>query len=175
MRLAKMVTDWWLFEILSWVIGASCMGAIALLLGRYDNHSLPSRWPGGISLNTSVSVLSALAKFFLSVPVEEAIGQLKWIWVGKGESRKLIDLERFDDASRGPWGSFTLIMHMRGRYVHRITPRGQSKFLQDCRSLVSLAGTIVLVSLALDPFFQQLTAYPKRHCHVWKKVLSRVR
>jgi hypothetical protein len=115
--LEKLVTNWWLWEILSWVLSASCMCAIALVLGLYNNRSLPSRWPMGISLNALISILSAIAKYGLTVPLQEAIGQLKWAWFRKGEPRKLIDLDRFDEASRGPWGSLALILRMRGRFV----------------------------------------------------------
>jgi hypothetical protein len=173
LRVARLVTDWWLFEILSWVISALCMCAIALLLGLYDNHSLPSKWPSGISLNAAISVLSGIAKYTLAVPVEEALGQLKWIWFRNEESRKLIDLERFDDASRGPWGSFALIVHMRGRYVNQLPSCKVEPFLTKIRSLASLGGIIIVLSLALDPFFQQLTAYPKRPAMFGKSSLTR--
>ena len=49
----------------------------------------------------------------------------------------------FDDASRGPWGSFMLLLRIKGR------------------SLAALGAIITLFALAMDPFFQQLVSFPE--------------
>lgn len=57
------------------------------------------------------------------------------------QKQPLVDLTAFDDASRGPWGS---VMLMRPRICARVP-------------LVALLGAfIMVVSLAIDPFAQQI-------------------
>jgi Protein of unknown function (DUF3176) len=115
-RLSRLIVSWWLWEIASWVLSAICICAIVLLLGVYNNCRLPTHWPIGITLNAEIAILAAVFKYTLAVPVDEAMGQLKWIWF-RGESpRRLVDFERFDEASRGPWGSFCLVWHTKARY-----------------------------------------------------------
>ena len=54
------------------------------------------------------------------------------------------DFEIFDNASRGPWGSFLLLIRTKGR------------------ALAALGALITIFSLALDPFFQQVVDFPER-------------
>lgn len=118
-------SDWWLGEILCWVAGTLCIGAIILVLALYDGQPVPSRWPLGITLNAFISVISAVGKFSLAVPVNECIGELKWIWYGRRTSStqsndqdpRLTDFETFDQASRGPWGAVLLAARLRTRYL----------------------------------------------------------
>jgi hypothetical protein len=117
-RVSHLLVSWWLWEIFSWTISAICFSAIGLILCLYDNQVVPARWPLGITLNAYISVLSAIAKYSLAVPVDEALGQLRWLYFAKtGETRKLIDFERFDDATRGPWGALALLLYTKARCV----------------------------------------------------------
>ncbi|KAF2673193.1 hypothetical protein BT63DRAFT_421358 [Microthyrium microscopicum] len=154
-RLQREIEDGWLWEALSWVISAGCMLALTVLLGLYNNKPLPARWPSGISLNAAISVLSSIGKYALSVPLENSLGQLKWIWFRSKKTKKLIDLERFDEASRGPWGAFLLLWHIKGK------------------KLASFAAVITILSLAMDPFFQQIVAYPQRPGEFGKSTITR--
>jgi hypothetical protein len=43
-----------------------------------------------------------------------------------------------------------------------------------CRSLASIGATIVILTLALDPFFQQVVTYPQRPRQFGKSSLARV-
>jgi hypothetical protein len=61
-----------------------------------------------------MSVLSAIAKLSMAVPLEEALGQLRWLYFAKGP-RKLIEFERFDDATRGPWGALALLISTKAK------------------------------------------------------------
>jgi hypothetical protein len=54
------------------------------------------------------------------------------------------DFEIFDNASRGPWGSLLLLVRTKGK------------------ALAALGALIMLCSLALDPFFQQVVDFPDR-------------
>lgn len=115
-NLIDLTVNWWLWELFSWFISALCTFGIALLLGYYDGKAVPDQWPLGITLNAYIAVLSGIAKYTLAVPVDEVIGQVKWHWFAQ-QPRPLMDFERFDDASRGPWGAFTLLLRTKGRYV----------------------------------------------------------
>jgi hypothetical protein len=91
-----------------------CMSGIALVLGLYNDQRVPTRWPLGITLNAYISVLSAIGKYTMAVPLDEALGQLRWLYFAS-RPRKLIDFERFDDATRGPWGALALLIYTRAR------------------------------------------------------------
>ncbi|EOA91783.1 uncharacterized protein SETTUDRAFT_133621 [Exserohilum turcica Et28A] len=140
------VMERWMLEIISWLISAICMGAIvAVLIVLRDQPA--SKWPFdsiGFTLNAFVSILSRIAGAALLLPVAEALGQLKWSWFIKGNSKKMWDFEMFDNASRGPWGAFLLLIHTRGK------------------TIAALGALVTIFCLALDPFFQQVVAFPER-------------
>ncbi|KAL6712187.1 hypothetical protein ACN47E_000064 [Coniothyrium glycines] len=140
------VMERWMLEIVSWLISAICMGAIiAVLIVLRDQPA--SKWPFdniGLTLNTFVSILSRIAGAALLLPVAEALGQLKWSWFIKGDSKKMWDFEMFDNASRGPWGAFLLLIHTKGK------------------TIAALGALVTIFCLALDPFFQQVVDFPVR-------------
>ncbi|KAH9864229.1 hypothetical protein J1614_010163 [Plenodomus biglobosus] len=140
------IMEQWMLEIISWLISAICMSAIiAVLVVLRDKPT--SKWPFdglGLTLNTFVSVLSRIAGAALLLPVAEALGQLKWSWFIKGNSKKMWDFEMFDNASRGPWGALLLLIHTRGK------------------TIAALGALVTIFCLALDPFFQQVVAFPER-------------
>ncbi|KAH8904299.1 hypothetical protein BR93DRAFT_984831 [Coniochaeta sp. PMI_546] len=54
--------------------------------------------------------LCFIARFAFTVPIVEGFGQLKWThYVNRGP-RPLADFEALDQASRGPWGSFVILV-----------------------------------------------------------------
>ncbi|KAF5853282.1 hypothetical protein GGP41_001799 [Bipolaris sorokiniana] len=140
------VVERWMLEIVSWLISAICMGAIvAVLIVLRDQPA--NKWPFdkmGFTLNAFVSILSRIAGAALLLPVAEALGQLKWSWFVKGDSKKMWDFEMFDNASRGPWGALLLLIHTRGK------------------TIAALGALITIFCLALDPFFQQVVSFPER-------------
>ena len=114
-KLLRLMNDWWLLELISWAIGAICVVAIAAVMATFNGHPLPSRWPGGITLNAYISILAGAAKVMMAVPLEAALGQLKWLWFRSKTPRQLLDLERFDNAARGAWGAAALLLSGSGR------------------------------------------------------------
>lgn len=142
---SRNVVKKWLIEIISWLLSALCMAGIIIMLLAYKNKRIPS-WPLGLTLNAYVSVLSKVASASLLLPVSEALGQLKWSWFQEDKSKKMWDFELFDSASRGPWGSFLLLLRTKGK------------------NLAALGAVVTLFALALDPFFQQVLEYPE----VWR-------
>jgi hypothetical protein len=139
---SRSVVKRWLLEIISWSISALCMAGVVTMLMVYHNKSIP-KWPLGLTLNAYISVLAKIASAALLLPVSEALGQLKWSWFQGNNSKKMWDFEIFDNASRGPWGSFLLIIRTKGR------------------SLAALGACVTIMALLLDPFFQQVVEYPE--------------
>jgi len=107
----KIVSNWWALELVSWVCSACCLTAIAIVLAMHNDAPLP-RWPLHITINAFVSFFSTLTRVSMSLPLAEAISQLKWIWFERG--RELHDFQSFDSASRGPLGSLQLLGRTRG-------------------------------------------------------------
>lgn len=109
-------TDWWLIEVLCLALSAACLVATVGLLASYDGKPLPKSQPLGLSLNAYLSILCALLKLALAIPLEEALGSQKYLWFStKGAERSLMDFERFDDAVRGPFGAMRLLTRTRAR------------------------------------------------------------
>jgi hypothetical protein len=115
-RISHLVVDWWLWELLSWSMSALCILGIAVLLAYWNERAVPDHWPSGITLNAYIAVLSGIAKYALAVPVEASISQTKWHWFAQ-EARPLMDLEHFDDASRGPFGALKLMFRIKFKYT----------------------------------------------------------
>ncbi|KAF2675658.1 hypothetical protein K458DRAFT_324127, partial [Lentithecium fluviatile CBS 122367] len=133
----------WLLETVSWLLSALCMGAIVVVLYLLRDRPVPKNWLMGLTLNTYIAILSRIASAALLLPASEALGQLKWSWF-QGDSKKMWDFELFDNASRGPWGSFLFLVRTKGR------------------TLAALGAAITIFAMALDPFFQQVAHYPQR-------------
>jgi Protein of unknown function (DUF3176) len=102
----------WTVEIISFVIALLSLAAVVGVLVHYNGKPLPS-WPTGMTLNTLIALLTAIANAGLASPLQQGLSQLKWINF-KRESRPLTDMEAFDDASRGIWGSIRLLVMGRG-------------------------------------------------------------
>lgn len=76
--------------------------------------------------------------------VTECIGQAKWLLFQK-RPEHLIDFHNIDEASRGPWSAFKVVFQLRGRAI-----------------LASLGALVFVLSLAVDPFIQQVLSYPSK-------------
>jgi hypothetical protein len=138
------VRDWqWEFSAAAFSLG--CFAAVVGVLITYDTKSL-STWnfAFGITLNTLIATISTLSRTSLLVPVASCLSQLKWIHIVTA-SRSLNEIQIFDDASRGPWGSLELIwrLHIKTK-------------------LATWGAVITILALAMDPFAQQLLSYPSR-------------
>jgi hypothetical protein len=105
--------DHWLFEALALWLSSVSLAAIVIILVVHVNRPLP-RWPLSITINALISVFAVIMKSALLVPVASAIGQSKWYWFG-GRPHPLADIQVYDDASRGPWGSLLMLFSIRWR------------------------------------------------------------
>lgn len=98
----------WQFELGSVLLSIATFIALILFLRVYQGRSL-SEWTLPLSLNAIIAILSTVFKSSVVMPVGEGIGQLKWIWFAR-RSRSLAHLDHLDVASKGPWGSITLLL-----------------------------------------------------------------
>ncbi|KUJ14986.1 uncharacterized protein LY89DRAFT_698506 [Mollisia scopiformis] len=129
----------WNVEAACCFLGVISLAAIAATLTPFQGRPLP-QLPYDVSLNSLISLYVLLLKAAMFVILCSGIGQLKWNWFEN--TRPLQDLERFDEASRGPIGAFKLIWGLRGRNI-----------------LVTLGSVITVLSIAIDPFAQQIVRY----------------
>jgi hypothetical protein len=103
----------WSIEILSCIMSLAALVAIIIVLKEYDQQTMPS-WPLGITLNTLLAFLTAISQAGFVNPVFQGLSQMKWNWF-VDKDRPLADFEKFDNASRGSWGSILLVFSMKGR------------------------------------------------------------
>ena len=129
----------WLFEILSLLLSILVIVAIIISLSLFNGQPLPS-FPLGITLNALISFLATLSKAAMLTTVTGCVSQLKWHWFHR--PHRLIDFEIFDQVSRGPWGAMRMMLSF--------------KFFK----LANLSALVILVALLVDPFMQQIIAYP---------------
>jgi hypothetical protein len=110
--------SWWPFEIIAAVVSALAMTALIGVLYRYDGRVVQDL-PFSLTLNGVVAILATVSRTALMIPVASGISQGKWSWFyPRGailRGKKLEDLEMFDDASRGSWGSLKLLWRLKAR------------------------------------------------------------
>lgn len=136
---------WWWWEILAIILSIACMCTLVTLLTKMDSLPLQGWWLP-IEPNSLVAALTTIAKTSMMVPAVSCIGQLKWRHF-MAQPRQLIDLQLFDDASRGPWGSAVLLWSLCFR----------------ARVLVTFGfALITIVALGIDTSAQQVLTFPLR-------------
>lgn len=118
------------------------MGLVLVIILKINNTALES-WNfhiGSLTVqpNTVIAVLTVIGQSLMMVPVTSALGQLKWDYFKR--PRCLYHMQLMDDASRGPWGSFLLLLRV-----------------ASTRSLVgSLLALVTIVALGIGPSAQQI-------------------
>jgi hypothetical protein len=144
--------DSWLLESLSIISSILCQGAIIGVLISMHNKPLTD-WNGLVSLNTTVAILTTASKSLFLLPVAECISQSKWHHFCR--PRRMFDFDIFDNASRGPLGSFVFLF------------RKQTVF-----TFTSIGALVTLLALAVDPFAQQVLSFQQRSVSVGLKTAS---
>ncbi|KAI2615550.1 hypothetical protein GGR54DRAFT_612919 [Hypoxylon sp. NC1633] len=138
-RFLQWAGDRWLFEGMASIISTASLAGIIITLALHADRPLP-RWPFSITINALISTLATISRSALLVSVTAALGQRTWARLNKGQ-HPLSDLETYDGASRGPWGSIILLWSTRAS------------------DLASLGAVVIILSLAMDPFIQQITSF----------------
>ncbi|KAK9440183.1 hypothetical protein VB005_04804 [Metarhizium brunneum] len=125
----------WLLEMLSTIGSLVCLAAIITIFWNMDNKPL-SAWNSIVSLNAAISILTTAHGAALMHSVGNFIGQIKWLHFKEGVD-KLENLQKFDEASRGPRGSFM--------------------FLATVKPNLATLGTLITIArFALSPLTQQV-------------------
>lgn len=137
--------DWagsWVWEIASATSSVVC---IALLIGflAYINGASYGDWQYHISPNAVVSVIATAAKAAMIIPVSSCLGQIKWNQYRSHTHTPLYHMQVLDQASRGPWGACEALW--------TVTP-----------GLATAGAILMILSVAIDPFSQQILAFPSR-------------
>ncbi|CEJ92004.1 hypothetical protein VHEMI07685 [[Torrubiella] hemipterigena] len=132
----------WLIELITSLAGLLLLIAMAAVFWSMNGKPL-SAWPGPVSLNTVVSILSTACTAALMHGVSAFIGQLKWLQF-KQEPQKLSHFEKFDEASRGPWGSAVFLTTVKW-------------------NLATLGAAITILRLAFGPLAQQVVGIEQRN------------
>lgn len=138
----KHAAGWWTqwrLEVLSGVLSMVALVATVVTLEPHQGEPLPN-WPFDISINALLSVYSLVFKICMIFVIQSCISQQQWVWFGS--ERQLYDVALFDWARQGPYGSAVWI------WAHRLR-----------QPLTTLAAVILILSLAVDPFYQQLLHY----------------
>lgn len=128
----------WLPEFTSFLLAVIAFLAIIILLAVRKDKPLPN-WPSLIGINSLVAILSSILRVALLFPVAECISELKWIWFANPQP--VSDFDRFDSASRGPWGALKLLFKRPGNI------------------LSTLGVSITILALAVGPFAQQILQF----------------
>ena len=128
----------WLPEIASFLFALLALVAIVILLAARKDKPLPN-WPSVLNINSLVAIFSSISKAALLLSISGCIGELKWIWFAKPQ--RVSDFDRFDSASKGPWGALLLLFKRPGNIC------------------ASLGAFITILTLAIDPFAQQVLQF----------------
>lgn len=112
-----------------------CLAAIIAIFWNMDNKPL-SAWNSIVSLNAAILILITAHGAALMHGVGNFIGQIKWLYFEEGVN-KLKKLQKFDEASRGPWGAFM--------FLATVKP-----------NLATLGALITIARFALSPLTQQV-------------------
>ena len=121
----------WRWELFTWSLGTVASLTITALLFCFRDQPV-DRWKSEVQMTAIIAALSQTAQSALLVPIASCIGQLKWTWFQK-KPRSLINLEQYDQASRGPEGSMKLLF----RYPKPYNPL---TFFCNSRSLFVIVG-----------------------------------
>jgi hypothetical protein len=130
----------WRLELVALVMAIAALVATIITLYHY-NHRPSPHWPARVSVNTLVSIYTTILSAGILLVTAEGLSQLKWSWFCS-KDRLLKDIVIFDDASRGPWGSATLLCRVKLQYL-----------------IASLGALVTIFSLGTGPFAQQIIRY----------------
>ena len=104
---------WWLPELFASSLAFASLISIIVVLGAYRGRDIQDvQLPRYLTLNGLIAILATISRAALMVPVGSVMSQECWLWLSN--SRGLLgDIEHFDIASRGAWGSVRLLFRAR--------------------------------------------------------------
>jgi hypothetical protein len=111
-RIGQFYSRQWVSETFSCLFALLAVAGLVITLRAHEHKTLPD-WPQLVTINSIVSIFSLLIRGGVCYILAEGISQLKWQWFRK--PHRLSDMEHFDDASRGTWGSILFICRLSWR------------------------------------------------------------
>lgn len=134
--------SWWQ-ELLAISLSVAAIISTAVVLLAYQNQPLSS-WTFRYLPNSVVSQLMTVSRSALMFSTASCISQLSWLHI-KRKPQALSDLQKFDDASRGPAGAASMLVSLK-RY-----------------RLPAIIGSLVTIAtLLMEPLSQQVLQFPLR-------------
>jgi Protein of unknown function (DUF3176) len=103
----------WYLEIGAVILSSGAL-TLAMIALWYKDGKPITQYTFYLSLNAVISILSTIAKASLAFALTACMGQAKWNWFRSHRSA-LIGFQRFDEGSRGPWGSIKFLWWLRLR------------------------------------------------------------
>lgn len=109
----RLFYQYWLLELIASFVSVSFLGMLFLILWNFDQRNVDdtgfySTVPVGL-----VNSFTSTMRTAMLLPVANAIAQLRWSWFEK--ERELADMEIFESAAQGVWGSLLLLSQLRKR------------------------------------------------------------
>lgn len=132
----------WALEYVAILLSIATTIVLILLLVFADGKPV-SRFSASflsLSFNTIISILGAFIHTALAYAIGSCLAQEKWNWY-KTRPDSLAGFERFEQASRGPWGSFWLLIWI------------------NVRHWAVLGAVVTIVLLAFEPFLQAVVNF----------------
>lgn len=126
--------SFWVFEIGALIFSLIFMIAIMVVLSQVDGQPLRN-WRLPLAPNTIIAVFATLSKSAMLLVISECVSQLKWVYFEQ-RGQRVIDLQIFDDASRGPIGAVKLLFSIHWRAL-----------------AASLGALLTVLALAQDAFY----------------------
>lgn len=130
----------WALEYIAIFLSIFTTIALILLLIFADGKPVSRFNATFLSFNTIISILAALIHAALAYAIGSCLAQEKWNWY-KTQPDTLAGFERFEQASRGPWGSLWLLLWI------------------NIRHWAVLGALVTIVLLAFEPFLQAVVAF----------------
>ncbi|KAK4232428.1 hypothetical protein QBC38DRAFT_450051 [Podospora fimiseda] len=133
----------WRLELISALVAVACVPILVSVLLSYNNRPLTD-WPLGstVTINTFVALLSTISRTSFMFTLIQALLQQRWNWYKT--PRPLGDFQVFDEVTRGPLGSFSMVITTRGRPI------------------TLLASLVIFTSLITSTLTQSTVTYPDR-------------
>ena len=111
----KIIYKLWLVELLATCISVVILITLFGILRAFDLRPVAERGFFSGLPTTLVNAFTTVMRTAMLLPVATALAQLQWSWFQT--ERELLDIETFEDATRGVLGSFILLTKMgKGRF-----------------------------------------------------------
>jgi hypothetical protein len=136
----KAIQHAWTLEYGAMVLAILTGIALILLLAFADGKPMDRFDTIFFSFNTVVSILAAIIHAALAYTIGSCLAQEKWNWY-KSRPDSLAGFERFEQASRGPWGSLWLVLWI------------------NIRHWAVLGGLVTIIMLGFEPLLQAVVSF----------------